>query len=76
MGDPGSRQLTPHPSPPALGIDQFGSFDAVDVLVVLPRTRSTLADASWSPALLPRLIAASKADYYISPSSITYIVLF
>ena len=30
MGDPGSRQLTPHPSLPALGIDQFGSFDAPD----------------------------------------------
>jgi hypothetical protein len=29
MGDPSSRQLTPHPSPPALEIeiDQFGPFD-------------------------------------------------
>ena len=30
---------------------------AVDVLVVLPRTLSTLADAAW-------LVAASEADYY------------
>ena len=28
MGDPGSRQLTPHPSPPALQLDQ--SIDAPD----------------------------------------------
>ena len=31
MGDPGSRQLTPHPSPPALTLDQFDqSLDALD----------------------------------------------
>ena len=31
MGDPGSRQLTPHPSPPALKLDQFDqSLDAPD----------------------------------------------
>ena len=41
---------------------------AVDVLVVLPRTRSTLADAAWSSALLPRLVAASEADYYTKNS--------
>ena len=28
------------------------------------RCPGSLPDASWSPALLPRLIAASKADYY------------
>ena len=30
MGDQGSRQLTPHPSPPRPGIDQFGPLDAPD----------------------------------------------
>ena len=30
MGDQGSRQLTPHPSPPGPGTDQSGSLDSPD----------------------------------------------
>ena len=48
MGDPGSRQLTPHPSPPALGIDQFGSFDApVDGHDDAPEHQHLPASRSW-----------------------------
>ena len=45
MGDPGSRQLTPHPSPPALKLDQFNqSLDAPDDA---PEYQHLPASRSW-----------------------------
>ena len=43
MGDPGSRQLAPHPSPPSLRIDQFDQFGPPEA----PEFQHLPASRSW-----------------------------